>query len=80
MDQAPNQPAPDSLGQASELASSQATWEEYYKQASRRRRAAGGGRTLRVEKRRRRLRERLGIAISAAIVGAMTRAFYLVLR
>ena len=79
MDQAPNQPSPDSRGESG-LASSQATWEEYYKEASRRRRAAGGGRNLRVEKRRRRLRERLGITVAAAVVGAMTLAFYLVLR
>ena len=40
-------------------------WDSYYKDASRRRRAAGGGHSLRLEKRRRRLRERIGIGISA---------------
>jgi hypothetical protein len=55
-------------------------WEDYYKAASRRRRASGGGRQLRIEKRRRRWRERIGIGISAVLVGAMTLAFYLVLR
>jgi hypothetical protein len=35
---------------------------------------------LRIEKRRRRLRERVGIGLSAMLVGAMTLAFYLVLR
>ena len=55
-------------------------WESYYKEASRRRRAGAGGRHLRIEKRRRRLRERLGIGFSALLVGAMTLAFYLVLR
>ena len=79
MDQAPNQPSPDRRAGAG-LASSQATWEEYYKEAARRRRAAGGGRSLRVEKRRRRFRERLGIIVSLAVVGAMTLAFYIVLR
>lgn len=55
------------------------TWDRYYREASRRRRASGGGRQLRIEKRRRRLRERLGIGISALLVSAMTLAFYLVL-
>lgn len=55
-------------------------WDDYYKKASRRRRAVGGGRQLRVEKRRRRLRERVGIGLSALLVGAMTLAFYVVLR
>ena len=55
------------------------TWDAYYKEASRRRRATGGGRHLRVEKRRRRLRERVGIGLSALLVGAMTLIFYLVL-
>ena len=55
-------------------------WDAYYKDASRRRRAAGGYHNLRIEKRRRRFRERLGIGISAILVGAMTLAFYLVLR
>jgi hypothetical protein len=56
------------------------TWDTYYKEASRRRRANGGDRSLRVEKRRRRIRERLFIGVSALLVGAMTLAFYLVLR
>ena len=55
-------------------------WDDYYKEASRRRRAGGGGRQLRVEKRRRRWRERVGVGLSALLVGAMTLAFYLVLR
>jgi len=55
------------------------TWEAYYQQASRRRRTRGGRHQLRAEKRRRRFRERLGITISAIIVGGMTLAFYLVL-
>jgi hypothetical protein len=56
------------------------TWDQYYKDASRRRRAAGGYRNLRVEKRRRRIRERLGIVVAALLVSAMTAAFYFVLR
>jgi hypothetical protein len=55
------------------------TWDAYYRDASRRRRAHGGRHQLRIEKRRRRLRERIGIGISAFMVGAMTLAFYLVL-
>ena len=65
---------------ASGLSPAMSAWDDYYKQASRRRRAGGGGRHLRVEKRRRRWRERLGIGVSAALVGAMTLIFYLVLR
>jgi hypothetical protein len=80
MDQAPNHPSPDVTVRSTEaLSPAQARWEAYYKEASRRRRGVGGGRNLRIEKRRRRLRERLGIAVSALIVGAMTLAFYLVL-
>ena len=61
-------------------AATSTSWDAYYKEASRRRRAKGGAsHWLRAQKRRRRLRERLGIAISAVIVGAMTLAFYLVL-
>lgn len=56
------------------------TWDQYYKEASRRRRRAGKSRDLRVEKRRRRLRERLGIVVAALLVGAMTAVFYFVLR
>jgi hypothetical protein len=55
-------------------------WDEYYRKASRRRRQYGGGRQLRVEKRRRRLRERVGIGLSALLVGVMTAVFYFVLR
>jgi hypothetical protein len=56
------------------------TWETYYQQASKRRRAYGrSNRWLREEKRRRRMRERLGISISAVLVGALTLIFYLVL-
>jgi hypothetical protein len=72
MDQVGNNPA----GTATATST---TWEAYYQQASRRRRTRGGRHQLRVEKRRRRFRERLGIAISAIIVGGMTLAFYLVL-
>jgi hypothetical protein len=60
-------------------APSSSTWEAYYQDASRRRRTRGGRHQLRAEKRRRRFRERLGIGISALIVGGMTLAFYLVL-
>jgi hypothetical protein len=79
MDQAPERPA-TAGNTTTALSPAQATWEAYYREASRRRRANGGDRSLRVEKRRRRLRERLGVGISAVLVGAMTLAFYLVLR
>jgi hypothetical protein len=72
MDQVGNNPA-----RTTSPASS--TWEAYYQQASRRRRSHGGRHQLRAEKRRRRFRERLGIGISALVVGGMTLAFYLVL-
>jgi len=78
MDQAPDRPADAET--AAGMSPSQVAWEAYYREASRRRREAGGYRNLRLEKRRRRFRERLGIGISAVIVGAMTLAFYLVLR
>ena len=79
MDQARERP--DAAGVTSAgLSPAQARWDAYYREASRRRRANGGDRSLRVEKRRRRFRERLGIGISAVVVGAMTLAFYLVLR
>jgi hypothetical protein len=55
-------------------------WDTYYKDASRRRRASGGNHNLRLEKRRRRFRERVSIGISALLVGAMTMIFYLLLR
>lgn len=72
MDQVGNNPtAPE--------APTSSTWEAYYRDATRRRRAHGGRHDLRIQKRRRRLRERIGIGISALVVGAMTLAFYLVL-
>jgi hypothetical protein len=79
MDQAPDRPA--GAGNTTVgMSPSQTAWDTYYREASRRRRASGGVRSLRLEKRRRRFRERLGIGISAVLVGAMTLAFYLVLR
>ena len=57
-----------------------AAWEAYYREASRRRRSQGRGRTLRDEKRKRRLRERLGFLLSALLVAAMTGVFYMVLK
>jgi hypothetical protein len=85
MEPAPNQPSPDSGAPApgaktTGLSPAVEGWEAYYKEASRRRRAAGGDRYIRVEKRRRRLRERVGIGLSALFVGALTAFFYLVLR
>ena len=81
MDHAPNRPSPDSgPTPASGISPALSAWDDYYKQASRRRRATGGGRQLREEKRRRRWRERVGIGLSAVLVGAMTLIFYLVLR
>jgi hypothetical protein len=85
MEQAPNPPSADGRTAAapttSGLSPAMSAWDSYYKDASRRRRAGfGGGRQLRVEKRRRRLRERVGIGLSALLVGAMMLAFYLVLR
>ena len=79
MDQAPHRPVVPGIASTG-LSPAQARWEAYYREASRRRRANGSDRSLRVEKRRRRIRERLGIGISAILVGAMTLAFYLVLR
>jgi len=64
---------------AGTAAPTSATWDAYYQQASRRRRTQGGRHQLRAEKRRRRFRERVGIALAAIIVGGMTLAFYLVL-
>jgi hypothetical protein len=65
---------------ATATAAASSTWDAYYKEASRRRRAKGGAsHWLRKEKRRRRWRERLGIGISALVVGGMTLAFYIVL-
>ena len=84
MDQAPNPPSAEGrtagAPATSGLSPAMSAWDTYYKEASRRRRAGGGGRHLRIEKRRRRLRERVGIGLSAMLVGAMTLAFYLVLR
>jgi len=83
MDQAPNRPSADgatATPTTSGISPALSAWDSYYREASRRRRAAGGGRQLRVEKRRRRLRERVGIGISAVLVSAMTLIFYLVLR
>lgn len=82
MDQSPNQPSADRgpTRVTTGISPAVESWDAYYKEASRRRRAAGGGRHLRVEKRRRRLRERVGIGLSAALVGAMTLIFYLLLR
>lgn len=71
--------SPESDAQASALSNSWAAWERYYKQASRRRRALGSGRNLREEKRRRRVRENVVMAISAALVGGLTLIFYVVL-
>ena len=78
MDQAPDRPA--AAATAAGMSPSQAAWDTYYREASRRRREAGGYRNLRLEKRRRRFRERLGIGISAILVGAMTLVFYMLLR
>jgi len=80
MDQAPNQSSPDNRAATPAVSPVLPTWERYYKEASRRRRAAGSTRDLRVAKQRRRWRERLSIGLSALLVGAMTLAFYLVLR
>jgi hypothetical protein len=80
MDQAPNRPPGDTATATAGLSPAMSAWDDYYKEASRRRRAVGGDRTLRVEKRRRRWRERIGIGLSALLVGGMTVVFYLVLR
>jgi hypothetical protein len=83
MSQAPNHPSADSgagTPRSSGLSPTLSAWDDYYKKASHRRRASGGGHQLRIEKRRRRWRERIGIGISAVLVGAMTLIFYLVLR
>ncbi len=81
MDQAPNPSSADNrAAKPGAVSPVLPTWDSYYKEASRRRRAAGGTRDLRVAKQRRRWRERLSIGLSALLVGAMTLAFYLVLR
>ena len=79
MDQAPNRPERAGTP-TSTVAPATSAWDSYYKDASRRRRAAGGNHNLRLEKRRRRFRERISIGISALVVGAMTMVFYLLLR
>jgi hypothetical protein len=79
MDESPATPAAVDP-RAAALSASWAAWDDYYKQASRRRRSMGNRRTLREEKRRRRALERIGLAISAALVGGLTLVFYLVLR
>jgi hypothetical protein len=82
MDQAPNHPSPDGTARlaSAALPPTASAWENFYREASRRRRANGGYRNLRVEKRRRRMRERLGVGISALFVGGLTMLFYLLLR
>jgi hypothetical protein len=77
MEQAPTTPTTDA--QPSALSNSWDAWDNYYKQASRRRRASGGSRQIREDKRRRRIRERIGLAISAALVGGLMLIFYMVL-
>jgi len=56
-----------------------ATWDQYYKEARRRRRAAGNSRSLRDQKRRRRIRERLRFGIFALLMVGMMAMFYFVL-
>lgn len=84
MDQVQDQSSPDSgstpAPEATGASPAEPTWDAYYKEASRRRRAAGGVRNFRVEKRRRRIRERLVMGLSLVLVGAITTAFYMVLR
>jgi hypothetical protein len=78
MDQAPAQS--DQQSQASALSASWADWEKYYQEASRRRRQHGSGhQMIREAKRRRLIRERLGLTISAIVVGGLTLIFYMVL-
>lgn len=77
MEQAPS--AERSQAQASALSDSWDAWERYYQQASIRRHAHGGRRQLREEKRRRRIRERIGLTVSALLVGGLMLVFYLVL-
>jgi hypothetical protein len=77
MEQVGTQPA---AANPARPAASWAAWDAYYREASRRRRARGTSRnTLREEKRRRRIRERLGIGVSALFVAALTAVFYFVL-
>ena len=78
MDQAAAQG--DQQSQASSLSASWADWEKYYKEASRRRRQRGSGhQMIREAKRRRLLRERLGLTISAIVVGGLALIYYIVL-
>jgi hypothetical protein len=78
MDQTPVQS--DQQSQASALSASWADWEKYYQEASRRRRQRGSGHEMiREAKRRRLFRERLGLSISAIVVGGLMLIFYLVL-
>jgi hypothetical protein len=79
MDQAPDRPE-SARTPTSTVSPATSAWERYYKDASRRRRASGGSHTLRLQKRRRRFRERVGIGVSALLVGAMTLVFYMLLR
>jgi hypothetical protein len=82
MDQTPNRPGGTDANASSPAALSPAmsAWDEYYREASRRRRQSGGDRHLHIEKRRRQLRERFGIGLSALVVGVMTAIFYFILR
>jgi hypothetical protein len=80
MDQAPNRPADANANSPVAVSPAMSAWEDYYREASRRRRQTGGSRQLRDEKRRRRIRERVGISLSALLVGAMTAVFYFLLR
>lgn len=86
MDQSPNHPASGDAPAnapattAAPVSPAASGWDEYYRAASRRRRRNGGGEQLRIEKRRRRIRERLGLVLSALLVVGMTAVFYLVLR
>jgi hypothetical protein len=75
MDQAPT----TSDAKAAALSASWEAWDNYYRQASRRRRALGSNRTIREEKRRRRIRERVGLLVSSVLVGGLTLVFYFVL-
>jgi len=77
MEQASSTAGDDRPGSA--LARSWDAWEEYYRQASLRRRAHHGHRQVRDEKRRRRIRERIAIALSAFLIAGLTFSFYLVL-
>lgn len=78
MNQAPTES--DQRSQASALSASWADWEKYYKEASLRRRRHGSGhQMIREAKRRRLVRERIELTISAIVVGGLTLIFYMVL-